>query len=65
LYLQTTSIPWFVMQLDFMLIHLTEEKNHWKKVCFIHPRKRQDCGRGGAGSNTFVWALLDWRRERI
>jgi hypothetical protein len=48
-----------------MLIHLTEEKNHWKKVCFIHPRKRQDCGRGGAGSNTFVWALLDWRRERI
>ena len=34
------------------------------KVCFIHNRKSDDCGRGGAGPGNYVWALLDWQYER-
>ena len=31
------------------------------KMCFIHLRFKQTCGRGGAGPSKYVWALLDWR----
>jgi hypothetical protein len=31
------------------------------KVCFINIQQWGTCGRGGAGPEQFVWALLDWR----
>jgi len=32
------------------------------KICFIRTRWKgtKGCGRGGAGANQYVWALLDW-----
>jgi hypothetical protein len=33
------------------------------KICFINKRWKgtKGCGRGGAGPNQYVWALLDWQ----
>lgn len=36
------------------------------KLCFINKRWKgtKGCGRGGAGPNQYVWALLDWTSAR-
>lgn len=40
------------------------EESLENKVCFVHPRFKETCGRGGAGPGVFVWALLDWKYDR-
>jgi hypothetical protein len=34
------------------------------KACFIHPRRNDDCGWGGAGAGNYLGALLDWPYEQ-